>query len=212
MRVLNLSLKGGTDWILMRWAAGCLMKSCPSECDLGFKTFVRWRWDSRFVCPRMHSFRIHKKFSKCLKIQDDYRDFSLDIKNNVGKKTKPPRKRIAAGYSCTQNLLKRPRSLERSFPLPRNRVAFLLLIQLLVLGKAQRETFRLEGSLRRCDSWLMSIHKMTKNSCVEPVHHIASHWETNCSELLIVTLFFWQSFLLNTQNEHETAPLTGHKS
>ena len=41
-----------------------------------------------------------------------------------------------------------------------------LLFQPVVLGKAKRETFRLEGSLRRSDSWLMTLHKMTKHRCV----------------------------------------------
>lgn len=56
----------------------------------------------------------------------------------------------------SSKLLQGPSQMTQIFraqlPLPGNEVAFLLLIQLLVLGKAQRETFRLEGSLRRCDS------------------------------------------------------------
>lgn len=50
---------------------------------------------------RVHSFGIHKIFSKCLKIHD-YRDFSLDIKNNVGKKKSQEKK--AAGYSYTPRI------------------------------------------------------------------------------------------------------------
>lgn len=113
---------------------------------------------------------------------------------------------------CCIIVLGWPKSLAHSMPLPRDAAAFLLLAEQSGKFWEQPKEKHLDWRVFEwlTTDWWPSI-KRQRGAVWRPASHHLS-LGTNCSELFTGTLFFWQSFSLNAQNEHETTLLTGHKS